>query len=256
MSKVKSLMIFGVILIIVIILILFDIFKFFSFESRVSKLEEFKPVKNEEVLGWLQVSGTNIDYPILYNSSEFDVDEFNEYDFAWTNKNDELLTNRVVITGHNYLNVSANPIIGDKNHTRFEQLMGYVYPEFVEKNKYIVYTKNDVDYVYEIFSVGFYEDYEIKYSLTHMSYEELDKYLNNSLAGSFYDFDVDVTNEDFIISLVTCTRMFGVNDNRSLKIDARLVEDKMIYDNYDFSKNDNYDYIENAVMKGGVDSEI
>ncbi len=256
MKKVKSLIICGIIVLLIVILLLFDIFKFFSYESRVNELENFEAIGSEEVVGWLQVQGTNIDYPILYNSNELDISEFNEYDFAWINKNDEKLTNRVVITGHNYLNVSSNPVIGGENHVRFEQMMGFVYPEFVEENKYIVYTKNDVDYVYEIFSVGLFNDYDIKYSSTHMTYDDLEEYIDISLENSFYDFDVDVDEEDFIISLVTCTRMFGIDDNRSIKIDARLVEDKMIFNNYDFNKNDNYGYIENAVMKGGVDSEI
>ena len=40
-------------------------------------------------------------------------------------------------------NVSSQPLIGDKNQGRFEQLMAYIYYDFVKENKYIQYTINN-----------------------------------------------------------------------------------------------------------------
>ena len=95
-------------------------------EDRVGKIEEKQEIYKEKVVGWLQVSGTNIDYPVIYNDDDINVNKIG-YDFLWTNESSMELGNREVIFGHNILNVSKTPLITDKSHKKFEQLMSFIY---------------------------------------------------------------------------------------------------------------------------------
>ena len=78
---------------------------------------------------------TNIDFPIFYYNDVKDIGN-PEYDLGWSFDNNRKLTNRTVILSHNMRNVSNKPLITDKNHARFEQLMSYIYYDFVKDNKY------------------------------------------------------------------------------------------------------------------------
>ncbi len=227
---------------------------FYSYESKVDKVINYEAKHNEVINSWIQVQGTNIDYPIIQNSLDFDVNEHIDFDFVWTENTDVNISHREVIVGHNYLNVSSNPLIINENHSRFEQLMSFLYPEFLEENKYITFTKDGEDYVYKIFSIGFFKDRDIEY-YENYNVESINEYLDETIENSVFDFDVDVNENDKILSLVTCTRMFGIYDDRSLKIDAKLVEKGENMNNYEFNKNDNYEEIENA-MKGGNGNDL
>lgn len=146
------------------------------------------------------------------------------HDFLWNEvKSDELL-NQVTVSGHNILNLSTNPLITNKNHKRFEQLMSFVYLDFVKDNKYVQYTVNGKDYLYKIFSVSFPERSDIeKFTRENLSKKEMREYLDKSIDESIFDFDIDVNEGDKILSLVTCTRMFGHYNDIEFRVDARLV---------------------------------
>lgn len=229
-------------------------FSGYKIDNRVEQIKQSKDKFNTSIVGWLKVQGTNIDYPVVYNSNDFSVNSFTENNFVWTNENNKDITNRVFIVGHNILNVSKNPIVGDENHSRFEQLMSYIYYDFVEDNKYIQYTINGKNYLYKIFSVSFVKDNTLDYGTNSYSKSELKSYINQSLKDSYFKFDIDVSENDNIITLVTCTRMFGSTSKYTFKIDARMVRDGEATTNYEVTKKSNYDEIL-EIMEGDVENE-
>ena len=106
-----------------------------------------------KTVGWLRVQGTNIDYPIVYAPGinlDYKVD-----DFVWTEADYTSLNNIVYVSGHNIKNLSSTPLVADKSHSRFEQLMSFVYPDFIKDNQYIQYSIYGHDYLYKIYSVYF-----------------------------------------------------------------------------------------------------
>ena len=107
---------------------------------------------NDEVLGWLMVQGTDIDYPIINQTA---VDKDPDYDYLWKNTSDESIEEKVTIVGHNIRNVSKKPIVTKKGHTRFEQLMSFIYYDFAKNNEYIQYTVGKENYLYKIYAVTF-----------------------------------------------------------------------------------------------------
>lgn len=227
----------------------------YKVDSRVNKLNKVKKdYKDYDFVGWLKVQGTNIDYPILYNSSSVDVSKIGEFNFVWTNKYSKKVTNRMFIAGHNIRNVSSFPIITDPNHERFEQLMSFVYYDFAKDNKYIQYTIDGKDYVYKIFSVSFVEDSTLDYYSNSYSKNELNTYIKQSIEDSYYKYDIDVNKNDDVITLITCTRMFGYNSDKTFKIDARSVRDGELLDNYKVSEKENYKEIK-EILKGDGSNE-
>ena len=81
-----------------------------------------------------------------------------------------------------------------------------------------------------------------------------DRYLDKSIDESVFDFDIDVNEGDKILSLVTCTRMFGHYNDIEFRVDARLVRKGELKSNYDVQKSKNYHEIE-EIMKGGESDE-
>lgn len=226
----------------------------YKIKSRVDTVKEYNSPFDTSIVGWLQVQGTNIDYPVVYNSSTFSVNTITEDDFVWTNVDNKKITNRVFIVGHNIQNVSKNPLITDESHVRFEQLLSYIYYDFVKDNKYIQYTINDHDYLYKIFSISFVKNNTLEYGFNSYSKKKLKKYINQSLKDSYFKFDIDVDESDKIITLVTCTRMFGNTSEYTFKIDARMVRNDEKTSNYEVTKKSNYNEILD-IMEGEKKNE-
>ena len=175
-KKKKIIMFFLLLLFICIVCFIFKdkiinhIVPIYKIEDRSENVKKLQKSEKDQVIGWIRVQGTNIDYPIM-------LDEINglsrEYDFVWMNNYIYKDTNFIPIFGHNIRNVSSKPIIGDKNMKRFEQLMSFIYPEFVEKNKFIQITVDGKNYLYEIFSVSLFDKSETEYYTKAYSKKEL-----------------------------------------------------------------------------------
>ena len=126
--------------------------------------------------------------------------------------------------------------------------------DFAKENKYIQYTINGKNYLYKIFSVSIVEEDRLLYNTDNYSKAELKTYIDDSLQDSFYDFDVDVDENDNIITLATCTRFYGATAMYTYKIDARMVRDGEKIKNYSVKENKNYDKIKKT-MEGGEKNE-
>lgn len=242
-------LLFLVIIGILIIQIINYFIPYYKVEGRVENIEKFEGIEEEKPLGWLRVQGTNIDFPIVYYE---DVDvTLPDYELGWSYSGDTSLDKKVTIFSHNILNVSSNPLIGNENHKRFEQLMAYVYTDFVKENKYIQYTIDGKDYLYKIYGVSFQKEASLDYENTSPSKEEAKKYIDNTKEKSYFDFDIDVNENDKLITLVTCTRFFGETTEYSFVVDARLVRENETVKNYKVIEKKNYNKIK-KIMKGDV----
>ena len=227
---------------------------FYESKERTEKINKYnKTHEKTKAIGWVRVQGTNIDYPVIYVTGNLDITRITD-DFTWVMNDVDSITNYVYILGHNIRNVSSNPLITDKNHTRFEQLPSFMYLDFAKENKYIQYTVDGKDYLYKIFSVSIVKDSELSYQTTSLEKEDLKEYIDKSLKESYYDFDIDVDENDNIITLATCTRFYGYSPRYTYKIDARMVRNNEKIKNYKVEENNNYKEIQKA-MKGGAEDE-
>lgn len=224
----------------------------YKVDSRVKNIteEKKKDKENYQTIGWLRVQGTNIDTPIIgYERDDIEIPVEKE-NYLWNEINKEKIYNKVNIMGHNILNLSANPQSGLDYFVRFDDLMSFVYTDFVEDNKYIQYTVDGQDYIYKIFAVYFDRQYNLNlYHEGDYSKKELKEFIKKVKEESIYDFSVDVNENDRVISLITCTRMFGAESREELIVVGRMVHDNEKLSNYTVKENNNYKKIE-AVMKG------
>ena len=227
---------------------------FYETKERTENITKYnKTHEQTKAVAWIRVQGTNIDYPVIYSDGTVNIQEITE-DFTWVLNDIEEVKNKIFVLGHNIRNVSRNPIITDKNHTRFEQLPSFMYLDFIEDNKYVQFTINGKDYLYKIFSVSIVKDSELSYQTTSLEKEDLKEYIDKSLKESYYDFDIDVDENDNIITLATCTRFYGYSPRYTYKIDARMVRNNEKIKNYKVEENNNYKEIQKT-MKGGVEDE-
>ena len=110
------------------------------------------------------------------------------------------------------------------------------------------------NYLYKIFSVAMVDDSTLDYVSQNYTKKQLEEYIKQSKKDSYFDFDVDVDENDKIISLITCTRFFGPQANYTFKIDARLMRENEIANDYDVIKNKNYNQIE-KILRGDQDEQ-
>lgn len=183
-----------------------------SYEKiRVEKEEENLYDKYEDYRGWIKIDNTNINYPIVQgkdNSFYLDKD---------INKN--YLSSGSIFM--NYLNHGFNDentvLFGHhmRNKTMFAQLKKYKEKEFFYGNNDIeIEVENGKVLKYKVFS-AYVTDAKNNYIETDFDdkeqYKEFLKYIKNK---SQYKSDIDVNENDKIITLSTCSYEFN---------DARMV---------------------------------
>lgn len=227
-------------------------------DSRVKNIakEQKQEKKNAgyETIGWLKVQGTKIDAPIVGYEKVTDLAHIEKDDYLWNNNNQEKFFNQVVISGHNIMNLSNTPKVGEKYFSRFDDLMAFVYEDFIEDNKYIQYTVNGEDHVYKIFGVFFEKDYMLDLNINKdYTKEETKEYIKQINDSSIYNFDVEVDENDSLITLTTCTRIFGKNNQKQFVVVGRLLREDEKMNNYKVTTNDKYKEIK-KLMEGDDDN--
>lgn len=217
---------YGILIIAVVILVALLYFlysylhPYYQVEDRQEEIMTLQNKVDDKILGWIRVQGTNIDYPII-DGSKSNVGQIN-YDYTWMLYDTEKIENRMAVFGHNIQNVSSYPLIGEKNHRRFEQLMGFLYTSFNEENQYIQLTIGEHDYLYQVYAVYFDEEEDFGNNLLQ---EDMEDYIEKAKMKSYFDFQVDVKKKDKLLTLITCTRFFGAMSDYQFKVEGRLVRE-------------------------------
>ena len=188
-------------------------------------------------------------------NNEADVSR-RDYEYAWTNSFPDDKSNHFTYISHNIRNVSSNPIVGDKSMTYFEQLMSFIYPDFIKDNQFIEFTyPSGKTTIFRIYGVSLIKDnQELSYYDTFND-KELEDYIKQVREESMYDIDVDVDSNDMLLTLYTCTRFYGGNAY-SFRIDARELREgeKMKYSTVDI--NNNYEKIKERMEEGEKNEEV
>jgi len=212
--------------------------------------------KQYDAVGWIQVQGTNIDFPVIFKEGEFSypaqVDRY-----AWLSNLSTDFQRHIEISGHNIFNLSNHPELESEIFTRFEELMSFSYYDFAKENKYIQLTLGDKEYVYKIFAVGFVPTAEtiLFPNSAEYSKDDVADYLEKFKKYNLYHYDIDVNKNDSIISLVTCTRFYDLDEQHEFRVLGRLVREGEKLDNYSVKKDSKYQAVE-EILKGDDEDEI
>ena len=172
---------------------------------------------NDEIVGWIKVENTNIDYPFVQtNNNEYYLTHFIDKSF---NK-----IGTVFLDYRNNINtLDQNNILyahGRMDKTMFGSMRNVLdkkwFDETKDKNIYL-YTENGY-YIFEIFSV-----YKIKttddYLKIHFN-NDFQEFINLIKSRSIYDFDVNEKNYNKIITLSTC-----YNKDYKIVMHGKLIKD-------------------------------
>lgn len=155
---------------------------------------------NSDYQFWINVEGTNIDYPVVQGS---DNDFYLNHDF---NKN-YLPAGSIFLDYRNDFETDYNTVIYGhhmRNSTMFGQMEKFKKEDFFEKNKTITLTSKDDIYEYEIFAIGVY-DADFGYNAVDFNDEDDFKiFLDKILSKSMYSRNI-VNSSDKIITLSTCS---------------------------------------------------
>jgi len=170
-------------------------------EETVIDFNKLKEI-NKDVVGWLKVNGTDIEYAVVKandNSYYLDHNFENEYNKAgwifadYKNKLDGTDKN-IVIYGHNR-----------RDGSMFASLKNILKEEWYsnQENRKITFITENEESVYEVFSIYNIEA-EDYYITTDFENGEFLKYIETVKNRSIKDFNIEVTEEDNILTLSTC----------------------------------------------------
>ena len=163
---------------------------------------------NTDTIGWIYVPGTNIDYPIVqttdnkYYLTHSFTKSYNDAGWVfmdYRNKTDVLDFN-TIIYAH-----------GRLDKTMFGSLRNALEEDWYmnEENHYIKLAMFSNSTLWQVFSVYKIETETYYLQNNFSSYEKHKSYLDTIKKRSIYDFNVNVTPNDKIITLSTCYDNFN-----------------------------------------------
>ncbi|MBN2851342.1 MAG: class B sortase [Clostridia bacterium] len=179
---------------------------------------------NNDVAGWISISGTHIDYPVLLG----DDNEF--YLKRDIYKKETRAASIFMDYRNNVLNLNKNTILYGHNledGTMFSELTKYVDHkvryDFIKENNIIVFNTIYENMKFEIFSAYVEEVQGFQYLQTSFKTDQdfLD-YVDTVTKMSLITTNVKVNADDKILTLSTCNHWFL--DSRTV-IHARLITD-------------------------------
>ncbi len=204
---------------------------------------------NSDVVGWISIPGTNIDYPVLQDpngkNNPPDPGILNQYYLVrnirkqrnknavifaddWCTMGDRTeLSRNTILLGHNWTNIEANGAavrLNDPADVMFAQLMAFSDYEFVKKSPAIYYSSPTDNMTWVVFA-AFYTDTSFEYNLENPNDQKFIGIVNGAKSRSQFNFDVDVMLNDKILTLSTCTRRLGSTDQQRFVVMARLLRD-------------------------------
>ena len=209
--------------------------------------------KNKDTIGWIYIDGTTVNDVVVkvnYNddnkyylrrnaNGENDNDGCYYADWRCKTGNRNSISKNTVVYGHN-LGRSANGLIPDyQNHAngpKFSQLLKYQDEEFAKTHPYIYYSTIEEDMVWQVFAV-FYTDIKFDYIEPNPADATFNSLLKKAQDLSFYNYDVEVSSNDKILTLSTCTyrmaddtKLHYPNDYRYVVMAKLLPADAVLED--------------------------
>lgn len=176
---------------------------------------------NEDVVGWLKVNNTNVDYPVvkgtdneyyLKNNLHKEPDE-NGWIYMDYRGSDSNLKQNTIIYGHNMY----------YSGVMFGTLHKATYRNWYTNDENLVISFNTM---YETMNWRIFSIYHVKktsdYLITDFATDDdYNEYIKKMTERSIYDFGLNVTANDKMLTLSTCT-----GDNERLVIHAVLLKEE------------------------------
>lgn len=170
---------------------------------------------NEEVVGWIQMDGTNVDYPYVQHSD-------NSYYLNHSFSHDDNSAGWVFLDYRNRKDFSdINTILyahGRIDGTMFGSLKNSLNQSWYDDGHYFIYVDTkDASYKFKIFSLYHIETTD-DYLSIDFNEKDFNAFIQKIKKRSVYSFDTNLTYGDKIITLSTC-----YNGKEKMVVHAKLV---------------------------------
>ena len=171
---------------------------------------------NEDVLGWIRIPGTKIDYPLLqgednefYLTHTWEKTENSVGSIFLEHLNSPDLTNfNTIIYGHNM-----------NDHAMFGDLENYALAEFWKTHPYVYIALDSGVYRYEIFAFFQASVESITYGVEFRKEQTKAGFLKNAVNETWIETGIRPAVTDRIITLSTCS---GADYSSRYVVQARL----------------------------------
>ena len=189
-------------------------------------LPEYAPIfeRNKDLVGWIKIDGTNIDFPVVQRKESTDYYLYKNFDGEYSNQGTIYVreqcdvfapSDNLTIYGHR---TSAG--------TMFGALQKYQKEDFWRDHQYIQFDTVSERHTYQImsvFTIETTEDSDFKYHLFVDAADEaeFDQFVTKAKAYSLYDTGVSAQPGDKLITLSTCV---GYGDLQRLVVVAVQVK--------------------------------
>ena len=181
--------------------------------------------KNPDIYAWIQIDGTNINYPLVQSATD------NEYYLNHTIEGQEGYPGLIYTENGNTKEFTEfNTVIYGhdmKDGSMFQNLHNYTDMTYMQQHPNVIIYTPDQKLTYQIFAATVYDDRHILYSFDFAFEEERQKFLdsiyNAKDLGKVIREDVSVNTDSRILTLSTC--MTGQDEKRFL-VEAVLVNEE------------------------------
>lgn len=262
--KVKKKRIYNLLLIVLLIIMLTSIFlvlksyiKDFRTKQYWKKISEMKsntPLKydnilkeyqflysiNQDIIGWIKVNGTKIDYPVMQTKNNPEYYLTKNFDRENDNLGTPFVDYRCDVLPEQSLNVIiyGHYTNGDG---AFRWLLNYAYENWYKEHKKIQFDTLKEKGIYEVVVAFYYDATEVEIKevgeeTTDVSYEfynyieysnkkDFSEYINRLKKQSLYNTNVDIDGTDNLITLVCCApkEYSGIFENGRFIVVAKKI---------------------------------
>ena len=170
--------------------------------------------QNPDFVAWLQIPGTNVDYPVVQTD---DPDDYLNHTFSGkqsvvgtlfslADADYQAPGRNIAIYGHH---------LRSSGEKMFTSLMRYKNPDFYEDNKTVMLDSLYRHSEYTIFAVMNMKVGDWEPSRTTFSGDAaFMAFVNRAKSESLYDTGVEVGADDHILTLITCDRSYAGKEGR------------------------------------------
>ena len=178
--------------------------------------------QNNDLVGWIRIDGTGIDYPVMQMPSNPDYYLKHSFEKTWSDYGVPYVdgsctvgvSNNLIIYGHNM-----------KNGTMFHDLVNYTKKEFYEAHPVICFDTVDAPGQYQViagFRYNTNKETFVYNEHTDMAEAEFTEYVENCRARSIYDTGITAEFGDQLITLSTCE--YTYTNGRFVVVAKKIVE--------------------------------
>ena len=173
---------------------------------------------NSDIMGWITVDGTNINYPVLYSYTDREYYLYHNYWGAYDAQGSIFIENfnsrdlsdfNTIVYGHSMLNGNM-----------FGTLHNFSHWDYFNNYGGITFYTPSATYHYYVFETATIDNKHILTYLDNTSYESIQNYINtiSGYTSGFIRDGYTITPEDHILTLSTCT----TDDSKRLVVFAVL----------------------------------